>query len=501
MEPRAGSVAEAAQWLLRAGLADLRFNFDNSYLALAADLYTELAPIAVASPELVLFNEPLARELELEFDAADFSGNSALLSGNQLPEGARPFAQAYAGHQFGHFTMLGDGRALVLGEHVLADGARFDVQFKGSGRTPYSRQGDGRAALGPMLREYLISEAMHALRVPTTRSLAVVKTGELIFRQEALAGAILTRIAASHIRVGTFAYAAALSKPELLRALVDYTLQRHYPELRKADNTALALLRVVAEKQASLVVDWLRVGFIHGVMNTDNVALSGETIDYGPCAFLDSYDPKTVFSSIDHRGRYCFGNQPAIAQWNLARFAESLLPALHQDKDRALELAREIVDGFAELFQGQYLAMMRAKLGLASARAEDQELVDDFLHLLQKHKADYTNSFLSLAATELLPPFDNCQLQNWRQRWQQRVASDDGGLAEAKRIMRANNPLVVPRNHMVERALAAAVAGDMRDYQGLLAALQSPYQAHAEHHHYQQPAPASFSGYQTFCGT
>ena len=482
-------------------MAALRFNFDNSYLSLAADLYTELAPTAVASPELVLFNEPLAQELELEFDAADFMGNSSLLSGNQLPAGARPFAQAYAGHQFGHFTMLGDGRALVLGEHVLTSGARFDVQFKGSGRTPYSRQGDGRAALGPMLREYLISEAMHALQVPTTRSLAVVQTGELVFRQEALAGAILTRIAASHIRVGTFAYAAALSKPDLLRALVDYTLQRHYPELREAENGALALLRVVAEKQASLVVDWLRVGFIHGVMNTDNVALSGETIDYGPCAFMDSYDPQTVFSSIDRRGRYCFGNQPAIAQWNLARFAESLLTVLHQDKERALELAREVVDGLDELFQSQYLAMMRAKLGLASARAEDKDLVEDFLRLLQRHKADYTNSFLSLSAPELQPPFDNCELQNWRQRWRQRVASDASGMAAAKRVMQANNPLVIPRNHMVERALDSAINGDMRDYQNLLAALQSPYRARADHHHYQQPAPASFSGYQTFCGT
>ena len=479
----------------------MRFNLDNSYLGLATDLYSELAPTTVAKPELVLFNEPLAKELELEFDAADFSGNSALLSGNQLPASARPFAQAYAGHQFGHFTMLGDGRALVLGEHVLASGARFDVQFKGSGRTPYSRQGDGRAALGPMLREYLISEAMHALKVPTTRSLAVVKTGELVFRQEALAGAILTRIAASHIRVGTFAYAAALSKPDLLRALVGYTLQRHYPELQEADNGALALLRVVAERQVSLVVNWLRVGFIHGVMNTDNVALSGETIDYGPCAFLDSYDPQTVFSSIDHRGRYCFGNQPAIAQWNLARFAESLLPVLHQDKERALELAREVVDGFGELFQERYLAMMRAKLGLASARAEDKDLVEDFLRLLQRHNADYTNSFQALSAPELQPPFDNCELQNWQQRWRQRVASEAGGMTAAKRMMQANNPLVIPRNHMVERALAAASAGDMRDYGILLAVLQSPYQARAGHHHYQQPAPASFSGYQTFCGT
>ena len=479
----------------------MRFNFDNSYLGLATDLYSELAPTAVAKPELVLFNEPLAQELELEFDAEDLSGIAALLSGNSLPEGARPFAQAYAGHQFGHFTMLGDGRALVLGEHVLADGARFDVQFKGSGRTPYSRQGDGRAALGPMLREYLISEAMHALQVPTTRSLAVVKTGELVFRQEALAGAILIRIAASHIRVGTFAYAAALSKPDLLRALVDYTLQRHYPELHEADNSALALLRVVAEKQVSLVVNWLRVGFIHGVMNTDNVALSGETIDYGPCAFMDSYDPQTVFSSIDHRRRYCFGNQPAIAHWNLARFAESLLPVLHQNKDRALELAREVVDGFGELFQRQYLAMMRAKLGLASVCADDSELIDDFLRLLQRHKADYTNSFLSLSAPELQPSFDNCEMQSWHQRWQQRVASDAGGMAAAKRIMSANNPLVIPRNHMVERALDSAINGDLRDYQSLLAALQGPYQAHPDHHHYQQPAPASFSGYQTFCGT
>ena len=477
----------------------MRFNFDYSYLSLAPEFYTELAPTPVAQPELVLVNSELAHDLALDF-AADTPANIAeLLSGNRIPEGARPFAQAYAGHQFGHLTMLGDGRAIVLGEQVLADGSRFDIQLKGSGRTPYSRQGDGRAALGPMLREYLVSEAMHALGVPTTRSLAVVHSGELVFREQVLAGAILTRVASSHIRIGTFVHAVALAKPQLLRDLVHYTLQRHYPDLLPADNQALALLEAVAARQASLLAHWQRVGFIHGVMNTDNVALSGETIDYGPCAFLDSYDPKTVFSSIDRNGRYCFGNQPAIGQWNLARFAESLLPVLHDDRDQALELARAVINDFAQLYQEQYLRTMRAKLGLAEAQADDEQLIADLLSWMHSQRADYTNSFLALLDEQWQAPYTSPDFQRWHQRWRRRAGANVGGLAQAREIMQAHNPRVIPRNHAVEQALESALTGNMQDFHNLLAALRSPYRAQEQHHLYQQPV--EIANYRTFCGT
>ena len=477
----------------------MRFNFDYSYLGLAPEFYTELAPTPVAQPELVLVNSELAHDLALDFDADNAANTAELLSGNRIPEGARPFAQAYAGHQFGHLTMLGDGRALVLGEQVLADGSRFDIQLKGSGRTPYSRQGDGRAALGPMLREYLISEAMHALGVPTTRSLAVVQSGELVFREQALAGAILTRVASSHIRIGTFVHAAALAKPQSLRDLLSYTIQRHYPDLLPADNQALALLEAVAARQASLLAHWQRVGFIHGVMNTDNVALSGETIDYGPCAFLDSYDPKTVFSSIDRNGRYCFGNQPAIGQWNLARFAESLLPMLHDDRDQALDLARTVVNDFAQLYQKQYLRTMRAKLGLAEAQADDEQLIADLLSWMHSQRADYTNSFLALLDEQWQPPYTSSDFQRWHQRWRRRAGANVGGLAQAREIMQAHNPRVIPRNHAVEQALESALTGNMQDFHNLLAALRSPYRAQEQHHLYQQPV--EIANYRTFCGT
>ena len=477
----------------------MRFNFDYSYLSLAPEFYTELAPTPVAQPELVLVNSELAHDLALDFAADNAANIAELLSGNRLPEGARPFAQAYAGHQFGHLTMLGDGRALVLGEQVLADGSRFDIQLKGSGRTPYSRQGDGRAALGPMLREYLVSEAMHALGVPTTRSLAVVQSGELVFREQALAGAILTRVASSHIRIGTFVHAAALAKPQLLRDLLSYTIQRHYPDLLPADNQALALLEAVAARQASLLAHWQRVGFIHGVMNTDNVALSGETIDYGPCAFLDSYDPKTVFSSIDRNGRYCFGNQPAIGQWNLARFAESLLPMLHDDRDQALDLARTVVNDFAQLYQKQYLRTMRAKLGLAEAQADDEQLIADLLSWMHSQRADYTNSFLALLDEQWQPPYTSSDFQRWHQRWRRRAGANVGGLAQAREIMQAHNPRVIPRNHAVEQALESALTGNMQDFHNLLAALRSPYRAQEQHHLYQQPV--EIANYRTFCGT
>ena len=355
--------------------SDAGWNFDNSYARLPEAFYVRLNPVPVHTPKLVVFNSALAQFLGLNPDALKGEEGAAVFSGNGIPEGAEPLAQAYAGHQFGSFTMLGDGRAILLGEQVTPNGERFDIQYKGSGRTPFSRQGDGRAALGPMLREYIISEALHALDIPTTRSLAVVITGEEVFRETALQGAILTRTAASHIRVGTFEYAAARGNPNDIRTLADYTIGRHFPDLAADGNPYLALLGAVMERQASLVARWLLVGFIHGVMNTDNMALCGETIDYGPCAFMDAYDPNTVFSSIDRDGRYAYGRQPQIAQWNLARFAETLLPLVHEDPQEAVSMANEAVSGFSDTFRHYWLRGMRAKLGLLNQEGDDGALV------------------------------------------------------------------------------------------------------------------------------
>ncbi|NBU41829.1 MAG: YdiU family protein, partial [Planctomycetia bacterium] len=375
------------------------WRFDNSYARLPDPFFSRTTPEPVRAPALVAFNEPLAADLGL--DAAALGGSAAaVFAGNDVPPGAEPLAQAYAGHQFGHFTNLGDGRAILLGEHVAPDGRRFDIQLKGSGRTPYSRNGDGRAALGPMLREYLVSEGMHALGIPTTRSLAVAATGEAVLRERPLPGAVLTRVAASHIRVGTFEYAAALGDPALLPALLDHAIARHYPEITAADDKAAAFLDAVIERQAALVARWMLVGFVHGVMNTDNMALSGETIDYGPCAFLDVYDPATTFSSIDHAGRYAYANQPAIAHWNLARLAESLLPLVPGGEEAALETARGIVDTFRARFERHYLAGARAKLGLVTAEEGDAALFAAILQWMHETGADFTATFAGLAALD-----------------------------------------------------------------------------------------------------
>ena len=352
-------------------MTSIGWRFDHSYARLPEVMFARAAPARARAPKLVLFNHALARSLGLDATAADPQALAATFSGTTLPEGSLPIAQAYAGHQFGHFAMLGDGRALLVGEHLCPDGQRVDIQFKGSGPTPFSRRGDGRAALGPMLREYVISEAMHALGIPTTRSLAVVATGEAVFRETLLDGAVLTRVAGSHLRVGTFEYVAARNEPELLAALTDYTIARHYPECAAAERPALALLEAVIDRQAALIVEWLRVGFIHGVMNTDNMSLCGETIDYGPCAFLERYDPGTAFSSIDHAKRYAFNNQPSIAQWNLARFAEALLPAIDSDPDQALALAEAAINRFADLYRARQVDMMRNKLGLSGEAEGD----------------------------------------------------------------------------------------------------------------------------------
>jgi uncharacterized protein YdiU (UPF0061 family) len=442
--------------------------------------------------------------LGLNPEALKGDEGAAVFAGNRLPEGAEPLAQAYAGHQFGYFTMLGDGRAVLLGEQVTPTGERFDIQFKGSGRTPFSRQGDGRAALGPMLREYIISEALHALGIPTTRSLAVVTTGEPVFRETTLQGAILTRTAASHIRVGTFQYAAGRGKPDEIRALADYTIRRHFPDLAADGNPYLALLGAVMERQASLVARWLLVGFVHGVMNTDNMSLCGETIDYGPCAFMDAYDPKTVFSSIDHSGRYAYGRQPQIAQWNLARLAETLLPLIHEDQQEAIKMVTEAISGFPDTFRQFWLAGMRAKLGLSNQEADDGTLVEDLLDGMHRHGADYTNTFRALAFGALpeASVFQSPDFKQWFARWQARLKRQPDSREASRRRMNTHNPAVIPRNHRVEEALAAAVErADYTVMENLLEVLSQPYQDPPQEAGYHLPAPPAAQPYRTFCGT
>ena len=477
------------------------WHFDHSYASLPAVFYSQAAAARSREPFLVLLNHPLCETLGLHAERLIQDGAAQLFSGNVLPEGAQPIAQAYAGHQFGHFTMLGDGRAMLLGEQITPDGQRFDIQFKGSGPTAYARRGDGYAALGPMLREYLISEAMFALGIPTTRSLAVVTTGEPVYREQALPGAILTRVAASHIRVGTFQFAAAIDDPAALKTFADYTIQRHYPALANEDNPYLALLHAVIDRQASLIAQWMQVGFIHGVMNTDNMAISGETIDYGPCAFMDHYDPMTVFSSIDSQGRYAYSNQPPIAQWNLARFAETLLPLLHLETEAAIRLAEEALYGFVEKYEQAWLTGMRKKLGLLDEADSDLELVRDLLKLMQEQQLDFTNSFRALATTQTLHSATP-ETQAWLARWQSRLDQQPAGRDAAIKTMRATNPAVIPRNHQVEAALAAATEfGDMEPFEQLLKVVAVPFEETADNAEYRAPAPVSAVPYRTFCGT
>jgi uncharacterized protein YdiU (UPF0061 family) len=488
---------------------DTAWHFDNSYVALPHSFYASLEPVPVRKPGMAVFNQALAEALGLNTDVLSGDEGTAIFAGNRIPAGAEPIAQAYAGHQFGHFTMLGDGRAILLGEHITPDGQRFDIQLKGSGRTPFSRGGDGRSALGPMLREYIISEAMHALGIPTTRSLAVVTTGEQVLRDPGpLPGGILTRIASSHIRVGTFEYVAARSDQTELRALADYTIQRHFPDLAHADNPYLAFLQAVMERQASLVAQWQGVGFIHGVMNTDNMALSGETIDYGPCAFMDAYDPATVFSSIDRQGRYAYKNQPVIAQWNLARFTETLLPLLHPDPKTSLTLGQEALAAFPDFFQHAWLSVMRAKLGLATAQADDISLIESLLTWMQRHEKDFTNTFRALAVEMVTETeskdasFQGADFQDWHARWQTRLSQQSESLEAARQRMLSHNPAVIPRNHRVEEALKAAVEeNDFSVMQKLLTGLQTPYLEKPEASHYQLPPEPNGIPYQTFCGT
>lgn len=482
---------------------EIGWNFDNSYARLPKMFFSSINPTPVKSPELVILNDPLAESLGLNPEALKGEDGTAVFAGNEIPEGAEPIAQAYAGHQFGQFTMLGDGRAVLLGEQVTPKGERFDIQLKGSGRTPYSRGGDGRAALGPMLRECIISEAMNALGIPTTRSLAVVTTGEPVFRETRLEGAILTRVAASHLRVGTFEYVVRWGGVENLQILADYAIKRHYPEIDDDENKYLSFLQEVINRQAALIAKWQLVGFIHGVMNTDNMAISGETIDYGPCAFMDTYDPKTVFSSIDYQGRYAYENQPLIGGWNLARFAETLLPLLHDDKEEAVKLAQEKVSGFNEIFQSHWLAGMRAKLGLFNVEEKDEELIKDLLSLMEKHRADFTNTFLALTRDKMDESslFKTEEFAQWKKRWEARLENQEESKADSDKLMQNSNPAVIPRNHRVEEALEAAVEeGDLTIMERLMEVLSDPYEYSAEKAEYTK-VPETNIPYQTFCGT
>lgn len=480
------------------------WRFDNSYARLPETFYARIHPVPVQAPRVAILNYTLAESLGLNLRTLSEDEAAQLFSGNLLPHAAQPIAQAYAGHQFGNFTMLGDGRAILVGEHLTPDGGRVDIQLKGSGRTPFSRRGDGRAALAPMLREYIISEAMHALGIPSTRSLAVVTTGEIVMRETPLPGAILTRVAASHIRVGTFEYVVRSEGVEGVKILADYTIQRHYPELIEVDNPYLALLNSVIARQASLVARWMLAGFIHGVMNTDNMAISGETIDYGPCAFMDAFDPQTVFSSIDYHGRYRYDNQSRIAQWDLARFAETLLPLLHAEQEKALALAQAAIQDFPDIFQRCWLNGMRKKLGLFTEEAEDGLLIEALLTLMHKHQADYTNSFRALSAAYLPEDdlFKDDAFAAWQAQWRARLSRQSASLQASFDLMRANNPAVLPRNHRVEEALAAASDyGDYAVLARLLAAVSEPYAELPEYAAYRAPPTACERVRQTFCGT
>ncbi|SFB02074.1 MULTISPECIES: YdiU family protein [unclassified Bacillus (in: firmicutes)] len=482
---------------------EIGWKFDNSYARLPKTFYTSTNPTPVRSPKLVILNEQLAKSLDLNSESLKSDEGVAVLAGNQIPKGAEPLAQAYAGHQFGYFNMLGDGRAVLLGEQILPQGERFDIQLKGPGRTPYSRGGDGRAALGPMLREYIISEAMHGLGIPTTRSLAVVTTGESVHRETALSGAILTRVAASHLRVGTFQFAAKWGSVEELQTLADYTIKRHYPGVRADENPYLSLLKEVIKRQASLIAKWQHVGFIHGVMNTDNMTISGETIDYGPCAFMDAYDPATVFSSIDREGRYAYGNQPYIGGWNLARFAETLLPLLHENEEQALKLAQDAISEFGGIYQTYWLVGMRSKLGLMNEEAEDESLVNELLSMMEKYHADYTNTFRALTfdKTEETVLFGKPEFSPWHERWKSRLDKQQESKDSAHELMRNSNPAVIPRNHRVEEALKAAVEeGDYSVMEKLLKVLSNPYAYLCQQDEY-STLPESPTPYRTFCGT
>lgn len=482
---------------------DNLFNFQNTYHTLPNAMYAKITPDPVSNPELVVFNQKLAEELTLGSDHYQTQKLTYILSGNQLPEGSEPLSQAYAGHQFGGFTKLGDGRAVLLGEHITKDKKRFDIQLKGSGSTPFSRGGDGRGTLSSMLREYFMSEALHALGVPTTRALAVVSTGDDVYRQNVEKGGILTRTASSHIRVGTFEFAAYFADKHALQALLKYTVQRHFPEIAGSDHLPTDFFKKVTDVQLELITRWMSIGFIHGVMNTDNTTISGETIDYGPCAFMNAYDPKTVFSSIDTGGRYSFGNQPKILQWNLAVLAEALLTLQGKDDKKAFEQYKELIEEIPSRYEYMRFEMYARKLGLVEPAHSDKLLIETLLEYMKKHRADYTNTFLALRLGEFDGEimFQTAEFKEWLKKWENRATQNPGGVEHARELMESVNPAVIPRNNLVESALEQAVDGDLAPYQDLMNVLSEPYRYRPEHSDYRKVPHDFDAGYQTFCGT
>ncbi len=485
------------------------FVFDNTYAQLPSHFFARQSPVAVSRPRLVKLNRGLAIELGLDHVRLSSPEGLAALAGNTVPEGAEPLAMAYAGHQFGNFVpQLGDGRAILLGEILDPGGERFDIQLKGCGRTPFSRAGDGRAWLGPILREYMVSESMHALGIPTTRALAVVATGERVYRESGLPGAVLTRVARSHVRIGTFEYFSTRRDTEAVRRLADYVIARHYPEAGADERPYLTLLHAVIARQARLIAQWLGVGFIHGVMNTDNMSIAGETIDYGPCAFMDAYHPARVYSSIDRRGRYAYGNQPRIAQWNLSRLAQSLLPLIDVDQTKAIDEAQAAIDAFPERFEQAYLHRFRDKLGLLETHSEDADLVSALLETMAETGADFTNTFRALCDAadgsddgirqEL---GDSAACNEWLGRWRARLARETVEPVARATEMRRANPAVIPRNHRVEEALEAAVSGDLTPLEDLSRILASPWEEHPRNLSYRYPPEPHEVVHQTFCGT
>ncbi len=477
----------------------LNIRFDNSYGRLPGRFFSRLSATPVAAPRLIALNRALARDLGLDPEQLAAPQGVAVLAGNSVPPGAEPLAQAYAGHQFGGWSpQLGDGRAILLGEIVTPEGARFDLQLKGAGPTPYSRMGDGRAWLGPVLREYIVSEAMHALGVPTTRALAAVATGEQVFRESALPGAVLTRVASSHIRVGTFQYFAARGDKEALEALCAHVIARHYP----GAGGALELLEQAAARQAALVAHWMSIGFIHGVMNTDNAHIAGETIDYGPCAFMDGYDPARVFSSIDRGGRYAYGRQPQMAYWNMAQLASALVPLIGEDQEQAVAEASRAIEGFAPAFEAAWLARFRAKLGLSLPEEGDAALIGDLLDKMAQHGADFTNSFRGLSDDKADEPFlQSDAFAAWQDGWRARLAREPGGWDECEALMRRANPALIARNHRIEAAIAAAVAGDFSLFERLTAALAGPFEPAAQYDDLRAAPRPEEEISATFCGT
>ncbi len=457
----------------------------------------------VKSPKLAILNNNLASSLGLSLEFLKSPKGISILSGNTKADDGAYISQAYAGHQFGHFTMLGDGRALLIGEQITPSNQRFDIQLKGSGRTPFSRGGDGRAVLGPMLREYIISEAMHGLKIPTTRSLSVISTGEDVYREEIKQGAILTRVASSHIRFGTFEFASYFLDKDKLKQLADYTIKRHFPFISDEQNKYVSLLEEVIKLQASLVAKWQCVGFIHGVLNTDNMSICGETIDYGPCAFMDTYDPKTVFSSIDTEGRYSYQNQIAMISWNLCRFAETLLPLISDDEDKAINIAQDCLAKFTDLAISNLISGMCSKIGIFEPDSNDESLLNGLLDMMKKYKEDYTNTFLALTFKDFPKSrmFVTDEFSVWYKRYQDRIKSQGKSKEEVFNLMKNSNPAVIPRNHRVEEALAAAENGDFSVMNNLLKALANPFEHSDFQKEYSKPAPKSQCDYKTYCGT